>query len=440
MDLLSADIRKLYFHYLFPSLGSALVITIYSLVDTIAVGQSAGPDGAAAMAVIGPVWSMMISFGLLLGIGGAALMSMRRGAGKEQEGRRYFSVGLLCAGVFTLLLWGFFNLIVEDMLVFFGADQEILPLALEYVFWIRLSLPVFTMATVLAAYIRNDGAPGLCMAAVVTGGLFNVVGDWLFVFPLGLGIGGAGLATALGQVIQMAILCTHFFSKKNGLRWTRPTGFFRALGEILRLGISPFLIDFTNGLLICLFNIQIVRWLQSNDYLSVYGVVCTLVALIQALYNGVGQAIQPIISSNLGANQPKRIRSALGFGVKTVLVMGAAVTAVGLLFPEQLICIFIRATESVLTVGQPVFRIYFLAFLPMGFNILLGYYFQSMLHTREGMTVSLLRGILLSGTLILLLPALLGGKMIWWTMPITEVLTLAVAVIFFRRMHRAKAQ
>ena len=89
---------------------------------------------------------------------------------------------------------------------------------------------------------------------------------------------------------------------------------------------------------------------------------------------------------------------------------------------------------------EPVFRIYFLAFLPMGLNILCGYYFQSMLHTREGMTVSLLRGILLSGTLILLLPALLGGEMIWWTMPITEVLTLAVAVIFFRRMHRAKAQ
>ena len=439
MDLLSTDIRKLYAHYLFPSLGSALVITIYSLVDTIAVGQSAGPNGAAAMAVIGPVWSMMISFGLLLGIGGAAMMSMRRGSGKEQEGRRYFSVGLLAAGIFTLCLWGFFNLVVEDMLVFFGADAEILPLAMEYVFWVRLALPVFTMATVLAAYIRNDGAPGLCMVAVVTGGLFNVVGDWLFVFPLGMGISGAGLATVLGQAIQMGILCTHFLSGKNGLHWVRPTGFFRALGEILRLGVSPFLIDFTNGLLICLFNIQIVRCLQSNDALSVYGVVCTLVALIQALYNGVGQAIQPIISSNLGAKQPERIRAALGQGVRTVLLMGVTVTVVGLLFPRQLICIFIRATESVLAVGEPVFRIYFLAFLPMGLNILCGYYFQSMLHTREGMTVSLLRGILLSGTLILLLPALLGGEMIWWTMPITEVLTLAVAAVFACRMRKNAA-
>lgn len=439
MDLLSTDIRTLYLHYLFPSLGSALVITIYSLVDTIAVGQSAGPDGAAAMAVIGPVWSMMISFGLLLGIGGAAMMSMRRGAGKEQEGRRYFSVGILAAGVFTLLLWGFFNLAVEDMLVLFGTDREILPLAMEYVFWVRLALPVFPMATVLAAYIRNDGAPGLCMAAVVTGGLFNVVGDWLFVFPLGMGVGGAGLATVLGQAIQMAILCTHFRSRKNGLRWVRPTGFFRALGEILRLGASPFLIDFTNGLLICLFNVQIVRWLQDNDYLSVYGVVCTLVALVQALYNGVGQAIQPIISSNLGADRPARIRAALGHGIRTVLLMGATVTAVGLLFPEQLIRIFIRATESVLAVGKPVFRIYFLAFLPMGLNILCGYYFQSMLHTRAGMTVSLLRGILLSGALLLLLPALLGGEMIWWTMPITEVLTLAAAGAFACRMRRAGA-
>lgn len=434
MNLLTDRIDRVYFHYLFPSLGSALVITIYSLVDTIAVGQYEGPNGAAAIAVLGPVWAMMISFGLLFGIGGAALMSMRKGAGEEREGNRFFSIGLVSGGGFALILWLFFAVCAEPLLVLFGADETILPLAMRYVFWVRLALPVFTMATILAAYIRNDGAPGLCMVAVLCGGGFNVFGDWFFTFVLDMGISGAGFATVAGQALQMAILCSHFFSKRCGLRWERPTAFFRGLKDIFLLGLPPFLIDFTNGLLICIFNVQIKRYFDTNDCLSVYGVVCTLAALVQALYNGVGQTIQPIVSSNMGAGNPERIRKTLRLAIQTAITLGLAVTICASLFPEALIRIFMAATEGVLSVGPHIFRVYFLAAVPMGLNILFGYYFQATMHTNKGMLISLLRGFFLSGGLLLLLPGLLGGDAIWWTMPVTEALTLCLVAGFAIRV------
>ena len=436
MNLLTGDMKRLYFHYLFPSLGSALVITIYSLVDTIAVGQYEGPDGAAAIAVLGPVWAMMISFGLLFGIGGAALMSMHKGSGEEREGNRYFSIGLVSGGGFALLLWIFFAVCAEPLLVLFGADQDILPLVMRYVFWVRLALPVFTMATILAAFIRNDGAPQLCMIAVLCGGGFNVFGDWFFTFVLDMGISGAGFATVAGQGLQMLILCSHFFSKRCGLRWVRPTGFLRGLREILLLGLSPFIIDFTNGLLICLFNVQIKRYFTTNDCLSVYGVVCTIAALVQALYNGVGQTIQPIISSNLGAGKPDRIRKVLGLAIQTALLLGVGITACALVFPQELIRIFMAATEGVLTVGPHIFRVYFLAAVPMGLNILFGYYFQATMYTRQSMAISLLRGFLLSGILLLTLPAIMGRDLIWWTMPITEGITLGLVGGFAYKIRK----
>lgn len=435
MNLLTTDMKKLYFHYLFPSLGSALVITIYSLVDTIAVGQYAGPTGAAAMAVVGPIWAMVISFGVLFGIGGAAMMSMRKGAGNTQEGNRYFTIALISAAIFSVFMWIFFACSIEGLLRFFGADETILPAANSYIFWIRISVPLFLLASTLSAFIRNDGRPALAMKAVIAGGLCNIAGDWFFVFPMDMGVSGAGLATMLGQTVQFLILLTHLKNKHCTLRFVKPRAFIKGLRDILLLGVSPFILDFTGGILICMFNIQIMRYLGA-DALSVYSIVCTCTALFQALFNGVGQTIQPIISTNLGAGKYARIQQVFRLSILTAGLMGLLLAASGVLFPTQLIRIFMTATEEVLQIGPFILRTYFCSYLLLGFNIVAGYYLQSIMCTKEATLLSLLRGFFLSGILILLLPLLFGPNMIWWTMLITEAVTMACAAYFC--LHKAR--
>lgn len=415
-------------------MGSAVVTSIYSIVDTIAVGQSQGPDGTAAMAVITPVWSLTVFFGLLSGIGGAVLMSKEKGSDNEHEGNNFFSVALIAMLGLTAILWVLFTFFKRNLFFLFGANEEIMPLVLEYANWIVAFFPVFLLSPFISAFIRNDDAPNLAMTAVIVGAVFNMFGDWFLVFPMNMGMAGAALATVLGNAIQLVILCSHFLSKSCKLKFVKPRNFSGNVIKIFLTGSSSGLLELANAILISLFNYKIMKYAGSAT-LAVFGVICTCASLFQALFCGVGQAAQPIISTNYGAGQNDRIHKTFRMSVATVVIIGIIFALLGFLAPNILVKLFMDATPEVLEIAPSVIRIYFSSFLLMGINVLSMYYFQSIMQTRISLAISLLRGIAISGLLINVLPAFLGITGIWWTMPITEVV-IAIMAIFFMKRHK----
>lgn len=205
MDFLNGKIKTLYFKYLAAAFGSALVTSIYSIVDMAMVGKYHGPAGTAALAVVAPVWNIIYSLGLLMGIGGSVLFSTIRGKG-EGETRRsneYFTVSMAGSLVLALAAWAVIACFDRPLLQFFGAEGETLTLAREYVRPIKFVIPCFLFTQTLAAYLRNDRNPALATAGVLAGGIFNVFGDYFFVFTCDMGAFGAGLATAIGTVISI---------------------------------------------------------------------------------------------------------------------------------------------------------------------------------------------------------------------------------------------
>ena len=198
MNFLTSDVRKLYKKFLFASMGSALVMSIYSFVDTIAIGQSEGTVGAAAFAVITPLYGILVFLSILCGIGGSVLMSNAKGEGNEEKGNACFTVSVLVIVALTAAFWPLFMLFHEQIFTFFGADEKIMPKVMEYAEWIIRFFPVFIAPTFISAFIRNDGVPTLAMVAVIIGGCVNMFGDWFLVFPLGMGMKGAAIATVLG--------------------------------------------------------------------------------------------------------------------------------------------------------------------------------------------------------------------------------------------------
>ena len=214
MDFITSDIKPLYRKYLVASMASALVMSIYSFVDTIAVGQSEGPTGAAAMAVITPLYGILIFLAILCGVGGSVLMSNAKGEGNEEKGNAYFTSALLLIGALVMIAWATLALFHHQIFTLFGADDNLMPKVMEYAKWVIWFLPVFIAPTVISSFIRNDGAPNLAMGAVIIGGCCNIFGDWFFVFPLGMGMEGAAVATVVGTSIQVLIMCSHFFRKK----------------------------------------------------------------------------------------------------------------------------------------------------------------------------------------------------------------------------------
>ncbi len=436
MDLLKGNLKKIYFKYLFASFGSALIVSVYSLVDCVMVGQYEGPDGVAALATVAPVWNIIYSLGLLFGIGGSVLMSAAKGAGDERRGNSFYTMAFIGAATAAVLSWLGIISFQDALLRLFGADDLLLGLAGKYLFWIKFVAPLFVFGQFFAAFIRNDNAPATATMAVMAGGVFNIIGDYLFVFVCDMGISGAGLATALGQVLSICILCSHFLSKKCRLRFERPVGFGHMTRQIVLTGFSTFFIDIAMGILSMMFNNQIMKY-SGSPALAVYGVIINVNTLVQACAYGVGQAAQPIISMNYGAEKGDRIRKTLRLSLITVAVLSIVWTTLTMALPEPLIRLFMNPTPEVLAIAPDIMRKYFISFLLLSYNIYSTYYFQAIMRPKASLAVSVLRGMVVSGLLIYTLPALFGAQALWFAMPITEMVIAVMVAVLMRRYNKS---
>ena len=434
MNLLTGKIRPIYCRYLSAAFGSALITSIYSIVDMAMVGQYQGPDGTAALAVVSPIWNLIYSLGLLMGIGGSVIFSTLRGKSEHKGAHEneYFTVSVIGAVVLSVLAWGAVLLFEEPILVFFGANSSLLPLAQTYLEPIRVVLPLFLFNQMLAAFLRNDGNPGLATAGVLAGGLFNIFGDYIFVFTFDMGIYGAGLATAIGSGLSFVVMLSHFWSKKNTLAFRKPTRVMRQLKEISITGFSTFFIDVAMGILTVLFNRQIMHYLGTSA-LAIYGPIVNVSTFVQCCAYSVGQASQPIISINFGAQQWQRIREVLRYSLYTVAVFSIFWTALSLICPNLYIYIFMKPTDEILKMAPGIIRCYSLSFLLLPLNIFSTYYFQALMKPHAAFIVSVARGCVVSGILIMILPWMAGPGSLWLAMPITELIVAVYAIRMIRK-------
>ena len=429
MDFLNGKIKTIYFKYLSAAFGSALITSIYSIVDMAMVGQYHGPEGSAALAVVAPVWNIIYSFGLLMGIGGSVLFSMIRGKadGNIKKSNEYFTASVVGSVILAAVIWLVIIFFDRNLLIIFGAQDHTLTLAREYVLPIKAAIPFFLFNQMLAAYLRNDKNPALATGAVLAGGIFNIFGDYFFVFVCDMGAFGAGLATAIGSSISFLAMVSHFFMKKNTLRLVKPEGLVRKLREITATGFSTFFIDVAMGILTILFNRQIMVYLGTNA-LSVYGVIVNISTFVQCCAYSVGQASQPIISTNFGAGKGDRIKETLKYALATVAVFSILWTLMSMLIPNTFIRLFMAPTREVLEIAPSIIRCYAVSFLLLPLNVFSTYYFQALMKPKSAFVASVARGLVISGILIYLLPAVLGGNAIWFAMPVTEAV-VAVYVI-----------
>lgn len=409
MEFLNGKIKPIYFKYLSASFGTALIASVYSIVDVAMVGQYQGPEGTAALAVVAPLWNIIYSLGLLVGIGGSVLFSARRGGGRgDGSENQYFTAAAI------------------------GADESLLALAQRYMQPIKPVFPLFLLNQLLAGFLRNDGNPGLATMSVLAGGIFNVFGDYFFVFPCDMGVYGAGLATAIGSGISFLVMLIHFVSRKNTLRLVRPERLGEKLRAISVTGFSTFFVDVAMGILTVLFNRQIMRWLGS-DAMAVYGPIIQISTFAQCCAYSVGQASQPIISMNYGAAKAGRIRQTLRLALYTVAFFSIFWTALSLACPNFYIRIFMSPTPAILAIAPAIIRTYALSFPLLPLNIFSTYYFQAIMKPGAAFIVSVARGLVVSGALILALPAVLGANALWLAMPITELLVAIYTVAAMKK-------
>ena len=438
MDFLSGKIKPIYFKYLTAAFGSAMITSIYSIVDMAMVGQYQGPEGTAALAVVAPVWNVIYSLGLLVGIGGSVLFSAKRGGEDRSDGseNQYFTTAVIGAIVLAILAWISVVWFERPILTFFGADASLLRLAQIYMRPIKCVFPLFLFNQMIAAFLRNDKNPGLATVGVLSGGIVNMFGDYFFVFTCDMGIYGAGLATAIGSGVSFVVMLTHFFSRKNTLRLVKIEKLHVKFREISVTGFSTFFIDVAMGILTVLFNRQIMKYLGANA-LSIYGPIINVSTFVQCCAYSVGQASQPIISTNYGAGKGERIKETLRLALWTTAFFGVFWTVLSMVCPNLYIRIFMTPTPEILQMAPAIIRTYALSFLILPFNIFSTYYFQAIMKPTTSIVVSVARGLVISGILIQILPVLAGADALWFVMPITELVVMGYAAAYIRKYTKA---
>lgn len=431
MNFLKGNINKLYFTFLASALGSTLISSIYSTVDIIAMGHYLGPVGSAAISCVSPLWPCMLVLGVLAGMGGSVMLNNRRGAQDERTANEFFTLAMCLSAVAATVICLICNLFLEDILYLFGARGEVLEASLAYARPVAVSVPTFTLCSTAATFVRNDGEPVLPTVATFIGGAFNIFGDIFFVFDFGLGLGafGAGLATALGQVIAFLLVISYFLKKKCKLKFTKPTHIGSKLLAIATVGASAAITEAAFGVTTIIFN-NIISNNMTDAHLAVYGTAASVLVTLYCLYYALGTAAQPIVSANYGANENARVKKTLKVALISAVIMAAILTLVTQLFPEAILRLYMDVNDDVLAIGPRIMRLYNAALPFASVGVVIIYYMQSILRRTAATVLSLLRAMILPIIFCLAIPPIAGYDAVWLAVPFAEAATMLTAIVF----------
>ncbi|OOR54304.1 MATE family efflux transporter [Bacillus pseudomycoides] len=424
--------KNLFISYLIPAVLGMVLMSVNIVIDAVMISRGVGANGLAGVNVAIPAFSIFFSISLWIGMGGATLYSIALGENKIERARSIFTQSMTVAVVIVgalmvICLWR-----IEDLAYLFGANEVILPYALDYLTVLLTFGMIYVLENILSTFIRNDGNPNLAMAGLVVTALLNIAFDYIFIFIFGWGVTGAAAATILSAAIGFLVLLSHFFRKSSILKWTKFHFEWNTVKQIMLIGFPSFTAEITVAIVTIGFNITFMKYAGELGVAS-YAIVNSIHSMMLLVFLGVGAALQPIASFHYGANLPERLKEGLNFAVKTAIVLGCVAIVSGLFFGEYIIGLFDVQSKELLTLTVTGMSLFFVQYVFFGYNIVYGEYFQSVRQTRKSILIILNRGLLLIIPLLWIMPKLFGVNGIWLVMPVSEVLT-AIVVFWMNRI------
>lgn len=434
----TTSVRRLFARYVSQNILGTMGTSFYILVDTVFISIAAGADGITALNLVLPVYGLIYAIGSMIGVGAAIRFSILR-ARKDPGAESYFSKAALSVFFFGAVFMVLGGLAPDRVVAFMGGDERIVAVGTAYTRTFMLFAPWFMLNFVVNAFVRNDGNPSLAMAATLSSSLFNVLMDYVFMFPMKMGMMGAALATGISPIVGVLVCSLHFLSKKNTLVFRPSLPAPRFLAQICKLGVSAFIGEISSGVTTMVFNFVILR-LAGNVGVAAYGVVanCALVAV--AVFNGVSNGSQPLLSDFYGKRQEKELQQVLGMGIGSVLVLAFLMLLAVHVFTDPLIAMFNSEHSAGLAVYANVgLRLYFIGFIFAGFNIVGTGYLSATAQAGWAFAASVMRGFVAIVGFAFVLPMALGMTGVWLAFPAAELATAVVTGFALVRQRHLKA-
>lgn len=408
--------------YTMLSVLGTLGVSCYILADTFFVSRGLGADGLTALNLAIPVYSFIHGTGLMLGMGGATKFSICKSQKKKEEANQIYMntiyLAILFSAVFFLL--GFF--FSKPLSILLGADRSVREMTDTYLRWLLLFSPAFIMNNVLLCFVRNDESPQLSMGAMLIGSFSNIGLDYIFIFPMQMGIFGAVFATGLSPVISIAFLSPHWIRKKNTFHLSRAKMKPFIIRQELSLGLPSLIAQASSGIVMIIFNFIILS-LEGNTGVAAYGVIANISLVIVAVYTGMAQGVQPLISAFYGPGDRRQARTVLRYSIITMLAVSCVAYLFIFVFAQPIAAVFNSGDNMELQrIAVSGLKLYFLCSIFAGYNIILSMFFTSTEKVLPAHILSLLRGFILIIPMALLLSVLWGMTGIWLVYPATELL------------------
>lgn len=421
------DTKKQFAKYVSQNVLGMVGISLYIIADTYFISLSVGAKGIAALNLVLPVYNVISAFGHMIGTGSAirfVIDSRQKG-----EYRRKFFFNALFWGTAAGLIFsaaGFF--FPERVISLMGGDAGIVAVGTGYTRIFMSFAPFFIWNHICNAFVRNDGAPLAAMAATLSSSFFNIFADYIFMFPMKMGMEGAALATAISPIIGVLVCCIHFASKRSSVKLVFSLPSVRSLAGSCRLGVSAFVGEISSGVITAVFN-GLILYNAGNTGVAAYGVIanCSLVAA--AIFNGIAQGSQPIASKLYGEGSHTEIIKVIKLAAVTSLLASILLVAAVFLFTASIAGIFNNEHDPVLAAyAEKGIRLYFLGFIFAGINITSAGILSAVEAANGAFAISVSRGFVSIVICALILSSIWGLSGVWLSFAAAEFITFIITV------------
>ncbi|MBE6063785.1 MATE family efflux transporter [Clostridium cochlearium] len=423
-------VGTLLFKFSLPAIVGMLVNALYNMVDRVFIGRGVGALAISGLAVGFPLSIINMAFGMLIGIGSSTMISIKLGEKKKDEAERILGNALVLIILISICLSIIGLIFLDDILKIFGASQETLPYARDYMKYIMAGALLQNIGFGMNNIIRAEGNPKIAMATMLIGAIINTILDPIFIFVFKMGIKGAAIATIFAQTVSSIWVLYYFFSGKSTLKIKRENLSLHkgTIKTIMSIGISPFSMQIAASLVTTILNKNLLTY-GGDLAVGAMGIINSISMLFFMPMFGINQGMQPIIGYNYGAKQYKRVRKTLKLAIMasvTIATIGFIVVEV---FPTALIKIF-NSDEQLVSIGTHGIRI-FLSLLPIiGFQVVSSNYFQAVGKAKIAIFLSLSRQFIFLIPMLIILPLMFGLNGVWIVGPVSDILAALVTMFF----------
>lgn len=428
LDFKNMRVGALFMKQFMPTLLGMVSSALFIIVDGIFVGRGIGPHALAAVNIVAPISMIAAGIGLMFGMGGAIVASINLSRGKQKVANINFSQSIVASSLIAIIITAVILLFPYQTSYLFGADAELVGMAVEYLVWFTLFVLPFCFTLSLPFFVRLNN-PKYAMWCMLLATVVNLVLDYVFIFIFGWGLMGAALATGIGELVGAGMLICYFFGRKSAVRFEKIKMSVKSLKLTIRnvyymikLGLSSFLSEITIAIMFLAGNYVFMDYLGANG-VAAYSIICYLFPIVFMVFNATVQSVQPIISFNYGCGQIKRANQALKLAVIVAMSIGFVMFLIMLVFTAGIVTMFVPHTSSTTwsyaVEGIPVFAVDFLFF---AVNIVTIGYYMSIEKVRRALTITLVRGIL-PVVFFYMLPGIFGIPGIWFAVAAGDITT-----------------